>query len=371
MTNLSENPTNEVKRSIRLASFCLDALISCVLAILLISLGNAILGALPSFNETVSAITENAEAKVEIIEESHLGVQKENGDFYTVSELANEYLYSLTKTSLLRYGRQESDLSSIYLEVGEISLHSDRLGYYYSEFKPNHMDGYFDLGIFGKDQYLSILILENESLYNDEVYPLLTEEAAAQIDEAIRNEDYALGGVKKTAILNRYERLLQDACEELESMYQPYLQAHATYQTAYQSFLIYQYSVILISALIGVIVCYMVLPLFLSGATISMKALHLQYTKKNGERYPNSRIFLSSLPMLLAVPCIGLLSTLLTSSFTLQGGTAANIFLLLGTVSFILCLVNYLFTFFGAKQTGREKCFGLYLSQITEGNNGK
>ncbi|MDY2913342.1 MAG: hypothetical protein SOV58_01760 [Candidatus Enteromonas sp.] len=340
----------------------MDALICVAFTIAISPIGDAVMSSLPSFHDTVSKISKLATEKEQIILESHLGNKKDEKSFYTVEELTHQYVLGLTKTSLLHYGAKEADLSSIYEGIPDLTIQSDRLGYYYSSFKVSNLDQYNEKGIVGEKEYTSLLILENSSLFNGDSYPLLTQEIAIQIDEALRNDTYELGKAKMEAIHHRYRTLFLEACEDLETHFTPYVVTHQRYEASYRDFITHQDLTLIFCAAFSILVFYLLLPLFLKGRTISMRVLRLHFSKNNGDRCSNSYICMSEIPVLLATCCIAFLAALFTSSSYVFSPVIGPLsFAFFGLLSLVLCLVNYLFTFFGNKQTGKERLFKLTL----------
>ena len=93
-----------------------------------------------------------------------------------------------------------------------------------------------------------------------------------------------------------------------------------------------------------------------------MRVLRLHFIKNNGDRCSNSYVLLSEIPVLLATCCIAFLAALFTSSSYVFSPVIGPVsFAFFGLLSLVLCLLNYLFTFFGNKQTGKERLFRLTL----------
>ena len=131
----------------------LDYLLCGVLSILFYFGGRAIADATPSVKSLTASLQSQQKELTTLVLNTHLAERGEDGLLLSQNTLANQFVLSLVKGSLLHNGTNESALSSIYSNVTPASATSDRVCYYYVTYKPAHAESFETLGGTGESYY--------------------------------------------------------------------------------------------------------------------------------------------------------------------------------------------------------------------------
>ena len=225
----------------------LDYLLCGVLSILFYFGGRAIGDATPSVKTLTGSLQSQQKELTTLVLNTHLAEKGEDGLLLSQNTLANQFVLSLAKGSLLYHGTDESALSSIYSNVTPASATSDRVCYYYATYKPTHAESFLPLGETGESYYRNQLTKGYEDYFVEEGYPFLNEYQAKTLDEGLRNVDYSLGTEIKNQLASHYVKLLQNGAKEFESSYAPYLEKNQEYEKGISTYLQIQATTVLLS----------------------------------------------------------------------------------------------------------------------------
>lgn len=361
------------KRGKRLGAFFLDALtIGCVSILVNLFSWNVSL-ALPSVKEATLSLAAAQKNVSDVIVSSHLNSFTEKGQFYAQNYLAEKYVVSLAKGSLLFHGVEEKDLSSFYADTPAINETNDRAYYYFVAFKTEHQNGYPSQDESGQNFYQELISKDLDGIFSQEGYPFLQEESAKILDEGLRNEDYKPGQNLKTKLVTRYLELLKKGAADLSTNYQPYLEAESAYLQKRNDFSRIQIAVAVLSSFVSGLILLFILPICNENRTIGQLVLKLDSENENGDPPSRGKSALQHAFFPLLLPMIAIFPVLFTPGFGADlllcplTGPLGLIFY--ASISLILLFIDYLFTFFGVKDTACERLAKTHL-KMREGLHG-
>ena len=291
----------------------LDYLLCGVLSILFYFGGRAIGDATPSVKTLTGSLQSQQKELTTLVLNTHLAEKGEDGLLLSQNTLANQFVLSLAKGSLLYHGTDESALSSIYQNVTPASATSDRVCYYYATYKPTHAESFLLLGETGESYYRNQLTKGYKDYFVEEGYPFLNEYQAKALDEGLRNADYSLGTEIKNQLASRYVELLQNGAKEFESSYAPYLEKNQEYEKGISTYLQIQATTVLLSCLLASFLYFGLSPwIFQNGQTPADKSFQLYYEDQGlepGVRFHLFRLLFGVIDFGLLIPFALLLSS--------------------------------------------------------------
>lgn len=291
----------------------LDYLLCGVLSTLFYFGGRAIADATPSVKSLTASLQSQQKELTTLVLNTHLAERGDDGLLLSQNTLANQFVLSLAKGSLLHNGTGESALSSIYQDVTPASATTDRVCYYYATFKPAHTESFETLGETGESYYRSQLTKGYEDYFVEEGYPFLNAYQAKALDEGLRNADYSLGTEIKNQLISRYVELLQKGAKEFETSYAPYLEKNQEYEKGISTYLQTQTTTVLLSCLLASLLYFGLSPwIFRNGQTPADKSFQLYYEDKGlepGVRFNLFRLLFGVIDFGLLVPFALILSS--------------------------------------------------------------
>lgn len=291
----------------------LDYLLCGVLSILFYFGGRAIADATPSVKSLTASLQSQQKELTTLVLNTHLAERGEDGLLLSQNTLANQFVLSLVKGSLLHNGTNESALSSIYSNVTPASATSDRVCYYYVTYKPAHAESFETLGGTGESYYRDQLTKGYEDYFVEKGYPFLSDYQAKALDEGLRNADYSLGTEIKNQLTSRYVELLQNGAKEFESSYVPYLEMNQKYEMGISAYLQIQTAVVLLSCLLASLLYFGLSPwIFQNGQTPADKSFQLFYEDQGlepGVRFKLFRLLFGVIDFGLLTPFVLVLSS--------------------------------------------------------------
>lgn len=357
------------KRTKKVGARALDYFLLIIISVLFFVLTNLVVESLPAIKEKESRLSSIQDEMISLVEESKLG-EYENGSYLSNEDIASNYLHRLIYRSLLNAKVSEDDIpSSLSLRYQPIDKESDNLYYYYASFKPAHIDEYLSVeGINGAINYSETLSkdLEISFLIVDD-YPLLNEDDAHKAKNYLLDSSYVPGKAIYESLADRYKSLLEEAINEFESSYVPFLSRSSAHTSLKESLYGLRRIEAAISYALGVLVYFLLLPLFLKdGRTIADKAMNIAYCTNKGER--PSIINLSIRVVIIFFEFSSILSFI---PFIIYGSSAIDLlylpflwgisFLSIAIFSFVFMLLSFLSSFIEKER----KCFtSEFLSQM-------
>jgi hypothetical protein len=274
---------------------------------------------LPSTTSSISEYTEKSQEVIDIISSTHLQTyDSDSGRLVSTETGGKSYLTNLMKTSFyinnptndgsLGYAYQEEDEqgkqnavavneSDTFLS-GDSLENKDNLGYYFRVFKKENSIGDY--------QYNGTDLSNQPLLYLNKAVLLLdsTNKDLVNSDFDCRNDVFYLnpdtahtlmayinlgdgnGETTYTRLLSLYQSAVKTGINEVQTLDQTYIDTYNIFLTSYNSYIVQYDWALLLSYLIGFLICYLVFPLcFKHGRTIGYRFFGLA-SYRNDERPP-------------------------------------------------------------------------------------
>ncbi len=254
-----KNNTLAKKGKVFLGSLC-DYGITLVLSVLLFTIiGSPVFRALPSTKEEKNRIADETTALRQIVDETHLQpYDSENKKLTPLSDLAKEYIVTLTKTAYYLHDKpypavhsspKAVSMDDTFLEKSGSFLH-DRISYYYYLYKPSHesLSSYvydeIDYHANKEDFLYRVAFNYGKADYHDTFFKVTDDLPLYQQLDFQKAKNIAEYLVWGDAGGSSYYLSLQKAflsaenvfIKEVESKYEPYLSHQKAFSIAYNRF---------------------------------------------------------------------------------------------------------------------------------------
>lgn len=218
---------------------------------------------LPAYQNANDRLSESRNDLSSLLVSAHLGERNENGTTKSEAELTREYVYSLTKGSLLHYGEDEKAGSSFYENIEPASSTNDALFQYYVSFKPANEASFLAIGESGAAAYQDLLKSSVvESYYEDGEYPYLTLSSSLALDQLFRMDEKGDGETIRAAIYANYLDLWNKSTQEFRKNYVPYIKEAKVFDSRYANLAAQVTLILYLGTAIGLFLTEWILPLF-------------------------------------------------------------------------------------------------------------
>ncbi len=362
----------------RLFAYILDFFVGLIIASFLFVICDLTSNSIPSVSNRSTELSKLQANLYSYVYDSKLDVETANGMKGSI-DISYDYVKALTYNSL----ENKDDISSsIYSadfvnNIKENSKYYDNLNYYYTEFKIKNISNYSNesQANSGEEYFLKIYFEDSEiSSYFESnlTYPVLKANNAKAINEYLQNSNYEVGKQIHDNLVNHYNNLLLEACDDLENNYLPYFNDFNSYTNISNELFEIRVYEVLISYIISCLLCYFVFPMcFKNGRTISYRCMQISSCTYQGYKIKWYNNLISCFMKLL---CYGYIPLVIVG--IIYGSQSVSLFtvVVLGFVnlfgfaifSLLLSILSYLFSLFLRKQSFSEIVANIVLKDTRE-----
>ena len=362
----------------RLFAYILDFFVGLIIASFLFVICDLTSNSITSVSNRSAELSKLQANLYSYVYTSKLDVETANGMKGSI-DISYDYVKALTYNSL----ENKDDISSsIYSadfikNIEENSKYYDNLYYYYTDFKVNNISNYSNESKTnsGEEYFLKIYFEDSEiSSYFESnlTYPILKANNADAINEYYQNSNYEVGKQIHDNLVNHYNSLILEACDDLENNYLPYFNDFNSYTTISNELFEIRVYEVLISYLIACLLCYFVFPMcFKDGRTISYRCMQISSCTYQGYKIKWYNNLISCFMKLL---CYGYIPLVIVG--IIYGSQSVSLFtiVVLGFInllgfaifSLLLSILSYVFSLFLRKQSFSEIVSNMVLKDTRE-----